>query len=202
MIEKFCLYLTRQIQKSNPEIDEERAEIINYGLENIIGELPKIILLFIIGFLLGIGWLTVFAFISIMPYRTFSGGFHLKTHLGCIIGTTLFFCGNVFISKGIQYPEVWCQYLFILAVWIFSIIVIKKYAPADTENVPILSRKKRRRFQIISYITMTITLLIAVVVENEVISNILIIGTLFQSLAITRFVYKLTNNKYGYEVYN
>ena len=29
-----------------PEIDDERAEVINYGLQNIVGEIPKIFLLF------------------------------------------------------------------------------------------------------------------------------------------------------------
>ena len=35
-----------------PEVDDERAEVINYGLQNIIGEIPKIFLLLIIAFLL------------------------------------------------------------------------------------------------------------------------------------------------------
>ena len=33
------------------------------------------------------------------------------------------------------------------------------------------------------------------------ISNILILANLFQTITITKFVYKITNNKYGYEVY-
>lgn len=202
MVEKICLYLTKQIQKSNPEIDDQRAEVINYGLQNIVGEFPKIILLFITGFILGIGQLTIISFLAILPYRAFSGGFHLKTHLGCIIGTTLFFCGNVFLSKNIEFPGQWYQYVFILAVWIFSIIAIKKYAPADTEDVPILSKKRRKKLQGLSYITMSITLLIATFINNIVISNILVIGVLLQSISITKCIYKITNNKYGYEVYN
>ena len=33
------------------------------------------------------------------------------------------------------------------------------------------------------------------------ISNILIIGTIVQTVSITRIAYKLTGNKYGYEEY-
>jgi accessory gene regulator B len=77
----------------------------------------------------------------------------------------------------------------------------KLYAPADTENVPILRKKDRRTKQILSYITLTITLIIGAIVNNYVISNIIILGILFQTITITRFAYKLTNNKYGYEVY-
>ena len=50
VIDRICTYLTNQIRKEMPDIDDERAEIIMYGLQNIIGELPKgiIILLIII----------------------------------------------------------------------------------------------------------------------------------------------------------
>ena len=38
--------------------------------------------------------------------------------------------------------------------------------------------------------------------KNNEISSILILGYFVQSITITRVAYKLTNNKYGYEVYN
>lgn len=31
MIDKICTFLTKKIQKEMPDIDEEKAEIINYG---------------------------------------------------------------------------------------------------------------------------------------------------------------------------
>ena len=46
MVDKICTYLTNRIRKEMPEIDDERAEIIMYGLQNIIGEIPKIFLIF------------------------------------------------------------------------------------------------------------------------------------------------------------
>ena len=79
--------------------------------------------------------------------------------------------------------------------------MIKLYAPADTENVPIISKKERKKKQIISYITMTLTLIAAIIVPDQTISNILLFGTILQSLAISRIVYKLTNNQYGHETY-
>ncbi len=52
-----------------------------------------------------------------------------------------------------------------------------------------------------SYATFTLGLLIAVIIDSNVISNILILANFIQTIMITKFVYKLTNNKYGYEVY-
>ena len=202
MNDKFCTYLTNKIRKEMPEVDDERAEVINYGIQLIMGEIPKIILLFAIAFILKIGWLTIFAFFAILPYKKYSGGFHLKTHLGCIIGTCLFYFLTVYISKYIVFEQVYIKYSIILTVWIFSLIMVKLYAPADTENLPILSQKERKYKKIMSYITLTITLLVATIISNNVLSNILIIGTFLQTISITKLAYKLSKNKYGYEVYN
>ena len=201
MIDKICSYLTDQIRKKMPEIDDERAEIINYGLQNIIGEIPKIFIIIGLAFILGIGKLALISFLVILPYRTFSGGFHLHTHIGCILGTSLFYYGNVFLSKYIVYGNPVIKYIVIAAIWIFGIIMIKMYAPADTENVPILRKKDRMQKQILSFLTFTLTLVIAVFVKDNTISNMMIFGMLFQTLTITKLAYRLTNNKYGYELY-
>lgn len=200
MIDKICTFLTNRIRKEMPGIDDERAEVINYGLQNIIGEIPKIFLLFIIAFLLNMLKEVVFMFLVLIPYRGASGGFHLKTHLGCILGTAIFYCGTVFLSQNIILEEV-TKYILIGIIWIFGMIMIKLYAPADTENVPILSKKDRRKKQIIAYISFTIALVGTIFIQNNTISNILLFGNFVQTLTITKLAYKLTKNKYGYEVY-
>ena len=201
MIEKICIYLTNKIRKNTPDMDNEKAEVINFGLQLIIGEVPKLFLLIAVAFLLGIGPLTLLAFILILPFKSASGGFHLKTHLGCFVGTLLFYCGNVLVSKSIVFEPSYLKYIVILLVWVFGIAMCKKYAPADTENVPILSNKERKKKRILSYITLTISLIVAAIVPNSTISNIIIIGMFMQSITITKLAYQLTKNKYGYEAY-
>ena len=200
MIDKICMFLTNQIRKEMPEIDDEKAEVINYGLQNIIGEIPKTFLVLIIAYFLGIWKETLMTFLLLIPYKNASGGFHLKTHLGCIIGTTTFYCGIAVLSKLIILSGL-LKYIVIVAIWIFGMCMIKLYAPADTENVPILAKKDRKKQQIISYITFSVGLLIAGIVNHNVVSNIIIFGYFLQTLMITKLAYHLTNNKYGYEVY-
>ena len=200
MIDKICLFLTNKIRKKMPEIDDERTQVINYGLQILIGEIPKIFIILLISWILGIFKLTLITFILIMPYRSVSGGFHLHTHIGCIIATTLTYCGTAFVSQYIVLNDI-VKFILILLIWIFSMAMIKLYAPADTEEVPILETKVRRKKQLASYIIATISLIAAIFIKDNVISNILIIGTLLQTLFITKVMYKLTNNKYGYEVY-
>lgn len=200
MIDKICNYILQKMRKKMPEIDDEKAEVILYGIQLIIGEIPKIFIIFGLSILFGIGWYMLFAYIVMIPYRAVSGGFHLKTHIGCIIGTSIFYFGNIFLSKALMLQDMQ-KYILIGITFIFGVIMISLYAPADTENLPILSKKERKIKKILSYIVLTITLIIAFFIKNNVISNILIIGALLQTMTITRIAYKITKNKYGYETY-
>lgn len=201
MIDKFCDYLTTKIRKENPEIDDERAEVINYGIHLIVGEFPKFFIIMGVAFILGVLDLTILAYFLVLPFRGASGGFHLKTHIGCILGSIIFFCGIGLAGKYLILGTI-TKYIVAFVIWVFGMIMVKLYAPADTENVPIISKSERKKKRIESYITLTLSIVIALFIKNEVISNIIIYGMLFQSLSITRFAYSLTNNKYGYEVYN
>ncbi len=200
MVDSLCDYLTNKIRKENPEIDDERAEIIDYGVHLIIGEIPKFFIIIGIAFLLGIWKLTLLTVVLLIPYRSSSGGFHLKTHLGCIVGTVAFYCGIVLCSQYFTLEGIG-KYIFTIFVWIFGMIMVKLYAPADTENVPIISEKDRKNKRILSYITLTLTIVASTFIQDITISHILLYSTLFQSISISRFAYNITNNKYGHEVY-
>lgn len=201
MIEKICESLTKKIQEQMPEVDNERAEVIKYGLEIIIGEIPKLILLVVVAIILKIGWLVVFAYLTMLPYKVMAGGFHLKTNIGCLIGTFTVYYGNVLISKYMVIEPIYLKYIVIIATWIFSIIMISLYAPADTINLPILRKKERKTKKILSYIFATIMLIGSFVIKNNTLANILLINVIVESVCISRLAYKITKNEYGYENY-
>lgn len=201
MIDKFCEYLTQKIRKQMPEVDDERAEAILYGIQLIIGEIPKIFLMFALGIILGLWWQTLLAFFLILPYKACSGGFHLKTHLGCFICTNIVYCGNALISTIFNFPSEMYKYITAIAIWILGVIMVSIYAPADTENLPILTKKERKIKKILSYIFLTINMIVAIFIKNNIIANILIFGTIIQTISITRIAYIITKNKYGYEIY-
>lgn len=200
MIDKFCEYLTGKIRKEMPDIDDERAEVIMYGIQLIVGEIPKLFLMLLIALVLGILWQTLLAYLLILPYKYTSGGFHLKTHIGCFIGTILCYCGNSILSTYITLPTN-TKLVLILINILFGVLMISKYAPADTINLPILTKKERKLKKVLSYVFLVVNMLAAIIVPNKIISNILIFGTLIQTFSITRLAYKITKNEYGYETY-
>ncbi|MBO6243173.1 MAG: accessory gene regulator B family protein, partial [Clostridia bacterium] len=150
MIDKICMFLTNKIRKEMPDIDDEKAEVILYGIQLIVGEIPKILLMLVVAAIFRVFWQTLLSFFLILPYKAVSGGFHLKTHIGCFVGTIIVYCGNAILSMLYSFPSNTIKYTVIAGIFIFSIIMISLYAPADTENLPILTKKERKIKRILS----------------------------------------------------
>ena len=200
MIEAICNSLTKKIIQSVDGYDESKADEINYGLQLLIGEVPKFFIILLLAFLLHMFKLTLISFLIILPYRAFSGGFHLHTHLGCVVVTSLLYIGTPYLASILNFNDT-IKYILIAITFIFSFAMIAKYAPADTENVPVLQKKERRKRKIWSFVIAGVELVIAIFIPYKVVSNMIIIGILVQTLTLTRLAYKITKNKYGYEVY-
>ena len=69
MIDKITESLTCKIRKKMPEIDDERAEVINFGLQILIGEIPKIFIMLFLAYILGVFKLTLLTFLILLPYK-------------------------------------------------------------------------------------------------------------------------------------
>lgn len=202
MIDKLCDYVIKKIKEKVEDMNEEKEVVIDFGVRLLIGEIPKIILLIIIGFLLGFGWYTVIMFLLLAPYRSNTGGFHLKTHLGCMLTTIVLYLVPIIIAKTITITNQTIFYSMIGFVTIISIILIAKYVPADTENIPILAKEDRKMKKIKAYICLAILIVIILFIPNYIVRYMLLYGIFLQNLTLTPIAYKLTNNKYGYEVYS
>ena len=92
-------------------------------------------------------------------------------------------------------------YVFTAIITKFSIFIIAKYAPADTENIPILTKKERKSKKIKAYISLAILVTITIFSTDKSISYIIIYGIFLQNLTVLPISYKITKNKHGYEVY-
>lgn len=201
MVDKICNKVMDRIRLKMPEVDDERAEVIRYGLELAVGEVPKLFLIFAIAVVLGVTKYFLISSVIVCLYRTFSGGVHLRSHIGCIIGTTFLYLGNVYISIFLKFPNFISRLVFSIFVFVFSIIMITLYAPADTDNVPILRKKERRNKRICSYIVVTFYIMSSFFIKDRVISNMCVVGVLLQSLTISKFIYDIFKVKLGYLEY-
>ncbi|MBR2704985.1 MAG: accessory gene regulator B family protein [Clostridia bacterium] len=201
MVEKICDFLMKRVYAEMPDIDDERAEVIRYGFELIIGEVPKMIVLFLLALVLGKIKYFIISMLIICPYRSFSGGIHLRTHIACFLSTTFLYLGNVLISELFEISNIYVKITAIIGVYIFSIVMIILYAPADTDYVPILRKKDRKNGKIKSIIWITLVLGVSIFVNDSVIANMCIVGVFIQTLTIMKVSYKIFNVKLGYLEY-
>ena len=110
------------------------------------------------------------------------------------------YIGNAYISQLFELSMI-NKVIISILIWSFAMLMIFKYAPADTEDVPIISKRERKKRKNISYLIASLMIIIACLINNSIISNILLLGVLIQTITITRFAYRLTKNRYGHEEY-
>lgn len=198
MLEKFCLNLTNKLRKNLEYITDERAEIINFAFLVFFGEVPKILIIFLVAWLFNILDLTLITFIATAIYRSQSGGFHLDGHLSCLFTSLITFCGVGLIGQAMVTTNIYLLYTVYALIFIFDLLVINKYAPADTANIPIISEEYRSKKKRNSYIAIFIIYAFALFISpTQEIANICILSTFIQSITMTETVYKLSKCEYG-----
>jgi accessory gene regulator protein B len=199
MKEKFLNNSISKIKKKNPNFSEEKLEEIAYGLEAIYLTVTKIVIIFILAFILGIfkDMLIIMIFYNII--RTTAFGMHAKKSSHCLIISILFFIGGALIAKYVDIPS----YIKISLSCLLFICLIK-YAPADTYKRPLLNARKRKIYKIFTLINGIIYLILIVVFRDSAISNYLFLGLLEATLMIHPLIYRMFqlpyNNYKNYDV--
>ena len=199
MKEKFLNNSISKIKKKNPNFIEEKLEEIAYGLEAIYLTVTKIVIIFILAFILGIfkDMLIIMIFYNII--RTTAFGMHAKKSSHCLIISILFFIGGALIAKYVDIPS----YIKI-SLSCLSFICLIKYAPADTYKRPLLNARKRKIYKIFTLINGIIYLILIVVFRDSAISNYLFLGLLEATLMIHPLIYRMFqlpyNNYKNYDV--
>lgn len=194
MFDKISNYMTDMIYETLPDVDPKRREVIEYGVYMIASEIVKISVVITLGIILGILPYVLGTIAICGIQRTFLGGIHSKTHLGCVIAQTSIVFG---VLAAAYVSDIKWLYLVIPAA-LFSLITAYRYAPADLPQKPIKSRKQRMQLRIGGFILLA-ALFTASYFVPKVWSNIIIFSCVTQAFFMTPFAYKITKNKYGRE---
>ena len=196
MLEELGEKIGNTVENTLDDITPTQKEIIKYTVIQILGEIIKLIIMVALVWPFGATHLLLIAIFSMGIYRLPSGGAHSKSHIACFIASSVMFLGNVILSALIKVP--YLDYIYFL-IFLFNIPVIYYLAPADTEMKPVASKKQRLVLKIVSFVCMTITILIGrFIISDLTIRNIFIFGTFIQSITMLPPMYKLLGTKYGY----
>lgn len=186
MKEKFLNGSINLIKKNNPKIDDVKLEEISYGLEAIYLTVTKLVVIFLVAYLLNITKYVIWLLVFYNLIRINAFGLHASKSIYCLISSLLCFIGGVYICNYLTIP-----FILKIIVSIICIICLFKYAPADTEKRPIINKKKRFRYKILSTITGIIYFILIIIFRDNLISNYILIGMIESVLMIHPFVYKI-----------
>ena len=198
MKKKFLKNSMNAIKKYYPEYDEEKLEIIEYGLEGIYLTFTKLIIIFGLSYYLGILLEVFLLTLSYNLIRFTAFGLHATKSIYCLISSLTMFVGGTIIVLNLTIP-----FIVKIIISIICVYYLLKYAPADTEKRPIISPKRRKIYKIISTITGTIFTILIIVFNKHILSNYLLIGMIEAVIMIHPTVYKIFKLPYdNYKNYN
>lgn len=187
-ISHICInFIAKNLNKS-----EEELEKIDYGLQVLLVNIIKLTILFTIAFFLNVAQYTLVAFLTFAFLRCFASGVHSSSNIGCTITNIILFIGNAFLSKNVVLAKP-----ILISILSVCFILIFIYAPADTEDRPLLSKRIRKRNKIQSIIATILLSIIALFLVDSIYTNLIIFGILEEALFITPFVYFIFNKKYN-----
>jgi accessory gene regulator B len=140
MIEHLAAGMARfYIRRNIISADEEAVYV--YGFELLVSTLCNVSLVVFIGILGGVPAGSVVFMGSFILLRCMGGGYHAKTHRGCIAAFSVLFLAFAFFAG--RLPEQFVS-LYVLFSAAATGIIVWKVAPVEAANRPLSGNKKAR----------------------------------------------------------
>lgn len=191
MKNKFLNYAINTININNPSYNDTKLAEIRYGLEGIYLSITKLIIIFLLAILLNILKEMIFMLIIFNILRTTGFGLHATKSWICLVSSSVIFLGGPLLAKIIIINN-----LLKTILSITSVILIYKYAPADTKKRPLIKEKKRNIYKFITTIKCIILNIFIIFIKNNIITNLIILGIYAEVIVILPKTYKLFNMPY------
>ena len=183
----------------NKDLSQKDIDKIKYGLEGLYLTITKLIFIIIISIILGIWKETLLLILIFNGIRLTAFGVHAKRSIDCLISSTLFFILFPIMCIKLSIPLIVKVILFIPLT-----VLIGIFAPADTEERPLINKKKRKIYKMLSIMISIIYMTIAIVIKDNTLSNCFIFAIVIQIIIMLPITYKIFgvsyNNYKTYEV--
>ena len=199
MIEKMSNYILDNMLIKDEKVSNDERETLLFGVTRILEDIPKYTFIIILCAVLKILPELGVAFLTTLCYKLFIGGAHAKTNAECFVYSTLYFILPILFAKYIVVPNI-VSYVIYTVVFIFSLYVILKIAPADTDQIPIINKKLRKNLRLGALISiMAIFIFSFLFLKNVEYRNIIMYTVMLIDIMATKPMYKFLKCKYSYE---
>lgn len=196
MKEKFIASVVN-LAKRKKEYTEEEVAIMRYALEGIYLTFTKILVITLIAALLGLFKEYIWFVLLYTPIRSVSFGWHANTTKQCWVVSIL-----AFILIPYTFSIITINRIAKIILLTFSIFIFALYSPADTKKRPIVNKKRRLMFKVVSLIIIFVYSYYALNNSN-LISNLMLASLLYQSMLINPLIYKISHQEFNnFKAYN
>ena len=198
MVDKISNYILDNLLYKDEKVEGDEREIMLFGVTRIVEDIPKYTLIILISCYLSVIKRVGIVFLITLLYKVFVGGAHARTNLGCFVVSTLYFLIPAFLP---EYLNIGNKVIYILysIVFIFSLHVIINIVPADTEEIPILNKNKRKLMKCLAFISLIGIYILVLIINNIVLYKITLTTVFLIDLVAIKPVYKMFRCKYSYE---
>lgn len=185
--------------KINFYLHKEGLELqkMKLGLEILLINISKFIIIFVIAArfnLLKESILMVLVFASI---RRNAFGLHAKNSIVCTLVSLGIFVLGSYLSYYLKFNN-----FTVFAVFTIVNILLYKYAPADTENHPLIGANLRKKRKKEAVITGLVLMIIALLFPNTIIKTLISLSAVSAVIVILPITYSLLKRSYrNYEQY-
>ena len=180
------------IKNNSPELDQVKLDEVEYGLISIYILITKLIVIFILASVIGIFKEVLIFSVIYSIIRTPSFGIHASKSWICLIVSSILFLGIPYICLTTNMS---LELKFLLGS--IGTIFIFKNSPADTHKRPIVNPTRRKVYKGISTLIAISFTIIAICINNEFVSNCLILALITQCIVISPLTYKLFKMPYN-----
>ena len=190
MRSKIINSIMNQIKIYN-NFDDIKLQEIKYGLETVYLTIIKTIVFILLAILLKTikGLLLFMLFYGIIRLTGF--GVHAKKSIHCWISSILIF---LIIPILIKYITINNYILYIISL--ISITILAIYAPADTPKRPLINKKKRIIYKVLTILISIGYLITITMIKDKLIINSLFYSLLLECFLVTPLIYKLFGVSY------
>lgn len=163
-------------------LQETDESVLQYGCELIITSVFGLLLLMGMSLLISYPMAWLFFVLGFAVHRTYAGGYHANTHIGCYIVTSIMFLVGTITATAIE----WHHFTY-LVIAVLSAMLVVSMAPLAASNKPLSKnrfRRNRKRILIIVCINLIISIFFAAMKLVSKEGNIYFAGIFFASLSL------------------
>lgn len=190
--EKITLAINGYLNKNELEFQKMKL-----GIEIILINISKISVILLLSASLNLFKESLLMLLVFAIIRKSTFGIHAKSSLGCTIISIIMFVLVPYVSYHIKINN-----YIVFSIFVIINILLYKYAPADTENQPLIGKKLRSKLKNEAILTGIFLMLITLIVPYSVVKVLITLAAIFAVLTILPITYNLLKRRYkNYEKY-